>query len=178
MIVPEDQIRPEELNKRYAAVCGLYCRACRWFIATAEDPEMLKAFADQMHFTPEEARCKGCRSDQRLVYCATCKMAACAADRNIDFCSECDAYPCDELRQFQSAMPHRAELWDNLERIKTAGYQQWMKEIRQHYACPNCQTINGAYDLQCRKCGADPSCRFAAAHREAIEAFIKGRQVK
>jgi len=45
-------------------------------------------------------------------------------------CSECGEYPCDDLKKFQTAMPHRIELWDNLERIKSAGYQQWLKEIR------------------------------------------------
>jgi len=35
----------EESDKILAAVCGLYCEACSWFIATTEDPERLKRLA-------------------------------------------------------------------------------------------------------------------------------------
>jgi hypothetical protein len=116
-----------------AAVCGLYCGACSWFIATTEEPERLKRLAGELHFSEEESRCYGCRSGKRLPYCEKCKMSACAAERHIDFCSECEEFPCNELKQFQSATPHRIELWTNLERIKSVGHQRWLKEIREHY---------------------------------------------
>lgn len=41
----EDHSR--ELNKKLAAVCGLYCEACSLFISTAEDLERLKWLAAQ-----------------------------------------------------------------------------------------------------------------------------------
>ena len=164
-----------ELDKKLAAVCGLYCEACSWFIATTEDPERLKRLAAQLHFSEEESKCYGCRSDKRLPYCEKCKMFAYAAERGIDFCSECEGYPCDDLKQFQSAMPHRIELWVNLERIKSVGYKQWLKEIRESYACPRCQTINSAYDLKCRKCGEEPSCNYVAKNQQVIEEYLKNR---
>jgi hypothetical protein len=40
----------QELDKKLAAVCGLYCEACSWFIATNEDHERLKRLAAQLHF--------------------------------------------------------------------------------------------------------------------------------
>jgi hypothetical protein len=162
-------------DKKYAAVCGLYCEACSWFIATAEDPERLKRNAGRMHFSEEESKCFGCRSEKRLVYCEKCKMSSCAAERGIDFCSECEEYPCDGLKQFQSLMPHRIELWENLDRIKAVGYKQWLKEIRENYTCPRCQTINSAYDQKCRKCGEMPSCNYTAKHRLEIERYLKRR---
>ena len=165
----------EELGKQLAAVCGLYCEACSLFIATAEDPERLKRLAAQLGYSEEETKCHGCRSDKKLPYCEQCKMSACAAERGMDFCGECDDYPCDDLRQFQSAMPHRIELWSNLERIESVGYRQWLQEIRGHYACPGCQTINSTYDLKCRKCGEDPSCDYVAEHRQVIEQYLKSR---
>jgi hypothetical protein len=164
-----------ELDRKLAAVCGLYCEACSWFIATIEDPERLKRLAAQLHFSVQESKCHGCRSDKRLPYCEECRMVACAAERGIDFCSQCEAYPCDDLKQFQSAMPHRIELWINLERIKSIGYTQWLKEIRDNYACPRCQIINSAYDLKCRKCGEEPSCSYVAKHKQEIEQYLKNR---
>jgi hypothetical protein len=153
----------------------LYCEACSWFIATTEDPEKLKRMAAQMNLSEEECRCYGCRSDKRLSYCEKCKMSACAAQKGIDFCSECEEYPCDDLKQFQSAMPHRIELWDNLARIKAVGYKQWLKEIRGNYTCPQCKTINSTYDLKCRKCGEEPSCDYVAKYKQEIEPFMNNR---
>jgi ribosomal protein L40E len=60
-----------------------------------------------------------------------------------------------------------------LERIREVGYAKWMTEKRPHYVCPQCDTLNSAYDLKCRKCGEEPSCGFAAKHREAVEEAMK-----
>lgn len=125
-----------ELDKKLAAVCGLYCEACSLFISTTDDPERLKWHAAQMHISEEESKCYGCRSDKRLPYCEKCKMISCAAERGIDFCIECEDYPCDDLKQFQSAMPHRIELWDNLARIKSVGYKQWAQGSQRKLCLP------------------------------------------
>ena len=164
-----------ETDKKMAAVCGLYCEGCLWFISTTEAPERLKKLAARLNWSEEESKCYGCRSGKRLPYCGKCKMSACAADRGIDFCSECEAYPCHDLKQFQSEMPHRIELWDNLERIKCVGYKQWLREIRGHYTCPRCGTINSTYDLKCRKCDEEPSCNYVDKHRQEIEQYLKNR---
>jgi hypothetical protein len=164
-----------ESDKKLAAVCGLYCEACSLFIATKEDPTRLKGMAKRFQVSEEAVKCYGCRSTKRGPYCQTCKMFFCAAERGIDFCVECKDYPCGDLKQFQSEMPHRIDLWDNLERIKSMGYQQWFKEIRKDYSCPRCQTINSTYDLKCRKCGEEPSCSYVAQHRQEIEQFLKNR---
>jgi hypothetical protein len=171
----KEESRSGELDKKLAAVCGLYCEACSWFIATTEDPERLKRLAAQLGFSKEESKCYGCRSDKRTPYCEKCRMFSCAAVRGIDFCSECEEYPCDDLKRFQSAMPHRIELWINLERIKSIGYKQWLKEIRENYACPRCKIINSAYDLKCRKCGEEPSCNYVSKHKQIIEQYLKNR---
>jgi hypothetical protein len=165
-----------ESDKRFAAACGLYCEACSWFIATAEDPEKLKRLAARLHISEEEGKCYGCRSVKRLPYCKECKMFACITERGIDFCSECEDYPCEDLKQFQSALPHRIELWDNLERIKVVGYKQWLKEIREHYTCHQCRTINSTYDSACRKCGETPSCDYVANHRQEIEQYLQKKR--
>lgn len=168
-----DSIR--ESDKKMAAVCGLYCEACSWFFSTTEDPGRLKRLSALRNWSEEESKCYGCRSEQRLPYCEKCRMFACAADRGIDFCSECEEYPCNDLKQFQSAMPHRIELWDNLDRIKAVGYKQWLKEIKENYSCAQCQTLNSTYDPKCRKCGQEPSCNYVAKHKQAIEQYLKNK---
>jgi hypothetical protein len=173
-VMQKEEDRSGKGEKRFAAVCGLYCEACRWFIATTEDPARLKILAAEAQYTEEENRCYGCRSEKRLPYCTDCKMRVCAAERGIDFCGECEEYPCGELKQFQSAKAHRIELWENLKRIRAVGYEQWLTEKRRHYTCPRCGVVNTAYDLQCRKCGEDPSCAYVAEHRQEIERFARG----
>lgn len=169
----KNDVHLQQSGKQYAAVCGLYCQACSWFIATAEDPERLKKQAARLNWSAEEGSCHGCRSGKRLPYCDQCRMFACAADRGIDVCCECEEYPCEFLKKFQSALPHRIELWGSLERIMAVGYEQWLKEMKNNYSCPRCATINSAYDLKCRKCGEEPSCRYVARHRRAIEQYLE-----
>ncbi len=167
---------PEDTDRRLAAVCGLYCGACSWFLATREDPGWLRRLGAQFGYSEDESRCRGCRSDTRLPYCRQCGLSACAAKRGIEFCSQCEEYPCGELRQFQSAMPHRIELWANLERVASAGHGQWLEEIRRRYTCPRCGTVNSAYNLKCRACGREPSCAYVAEHRKTIEDYLRNRK--
>jgi hypothetical protein len=171
MYKEEDHSR--ESDKKLAAVCGLYCEACTLFIATKEDPARLKGLAERFKISEEAMKCYGCRSDKRGPYCEICKMFDCAAERGIDFCIECTEYPCNDLKQFQSERPHRIELWDDLGRIGEIGYKNWLQEINENYTCPQCRSINSAYDLRCRKCGEEPSCTYVAKHKQAIEQFLK-----
>ena len=159
-------------DKRLAAVCGLFCPACSLFIATQEDPERLIKHAKRFQRSEEEMKCYGCRSDKRGPYCQICKMFTCAAEKGLDFCGACAEYPCEELKTFQAAAPHRKELWHAQARIKAVGYEQWFQEMSAMYACPDCQTINSAYDLTCRQCGREPSCEYVSRHREAIRQHL------
>jgi predicted RNA-binding Zn-ribbon protein involved in translation (DUF1610 family) len=173
MSKPED----DRDKKRLCAVCGLFCPSCTVFIGTAEDPGRLEAIAKRFQQPPENWHCEGCRSEKRSYYCENlCYMAPCARKKGIEFCVECDEYPCDELRAFQAERPHRIELWEAQERIAEVGYSQWFDEMREHYSCPNCGTINSAYDIACRSCGTKPSCRYVGLHLDAIEEYLSGRE--
>jgi hypothetical protein len=156
-------------DKRLVAVCGLFCPACGLFIGTIEDPERLKGIAERIQQPLEKVICYGCRSDKRSFFCEhLCIMYKCAAEKGIDFCGACDEYPCESLKEFQAAMPHRIELWQAQERIKEAGYEKWYMEMLEHYSCPACGTINSAYDMACRKCDAAPGNAYVSKHKEEI----------
>lgn len=161
-------LKPE---KRLAAVCGLFCPACTIYIGSTEEPERLKAIAARWGITAEEALCHGCRAEKRTPYCATCTLAKCAAEKGLDFCGACDEYPCEDLKTFQAARPHRCELWEAQARIQEVGYEQWLAEMAEHYACPACGVLNSAYDHVCRRCGASPSSAYYERHRAAIEQY-------
>lgn len=160
---------PAKPDKRLAAVCGLFCPACTIYIGTHEDPERLKVMARHTNRSAEKLTCEGCRSEKRCFYCdSICTMAKCAVGKGVDFCGECAEYPCKDLKAFQAEMPHRIELWQNQSRIKEAGYETWYAEMVDHYSCKKCGTINSAYDIACRKCGATPSCAYAGLHKDAV----------
>ncbi len=156
-------------DKRLSAVCGLFCPACTIFIGTKEDPKRLGVLSERIQKPVEELQCSGCRTETRCFYCRDiCKMAKCASEKGVDFCGECPGYPCDDLKVFQAAMPHRIELWKSHERIRQVGYEKWYSEMIEHYSCPKCDTINSAYDLACRKCGANPGSAYVALHWDEI----------
>jgi hypothetical protein len=160
-------------DRRLAAVCGLFCPACTLFIGSSEDPKRLEPIARQYGKKAEEIRCEGCRSDVRFLYCKTCKMDRCATEKGVEFCGSCKEYPCEEIRTFQAAMPHRIELWKSQERIREVGADKWFNEMIAHYSCPTCGTINSAYDLKCRSCGHMPSCEYVAQHHDEITDQVK-----
>jgi hypothetical protein len=153
-----------------AAVCGLFCSACTFYIGTHEDPARLERLAVSLGIEVERLYCDGCRSDRRLFYCSSCHMSSCAARRGHEFCSECPNYPCPELEAFVAERPHRADIPRDLARIAEIGGRAWMVEATIRHACSECGTLNSAYDLECRACGRDPSSPYVAEHRELIVA--------
>ena len=158
-----------KVDKKLAAVCGLFCPACHVFIATHEDPAKLATMAQRYQKSLDELQCNGCRSAKRCFYCETmCFMAKCAAGKSVEFCGDCTDYPCKGLKEFQAMAPHRIELWKNHARRKEAGLETWYAEMIEHYSCPQCKTLNSAYDLKCRKCGNEPSSEYTRLHKDAI----------
>lgn len=159
-----------------AAVCGLYCGACGIYIATQEnDVAKLENYAKMMNQTIDETRCNGCRSSVVTNYCKICKFTKCAAEKGISFCGECKEYPCNELKEFQAMMPHRAELWESQEQIKAVGWEKWMIERQLYFSCKQCKTVNTAYDMKCRKCGAVPGNEFVKNNQDIIQKFFANR---
>ena len=156
-------------DKRLAAVCGLFCPSCTVYIGAHEDPERLEGIARRVGQPVDKLKCNGCRSEKRSYYCENlCTMYKCAAEKGIDFCGQCAEYPCAQLKVFQAEMPHRIELWQAQERIKETGYEKWYTEMIENYSCPECGTINSAYDMACWKCGATPSCSYVSKHKDEI----------
>jgi predicted RNA-binding Zn-ribbon protein involved in translation (DUF1610 family) len=159
-------------NKKLAAVCGLFCPACTVFIGSTEEPARLAALSERFEASRTDMECHGCRSEKRGLYCnKACKMTKCASDRGVEFCGQCADYPCEDLKAFQSKMPHRLELWESHARIKEVGWETWYAEMEQQYACPNCGAMNSAYDLKCRKCETTPSCNYVKMHEKDVAKF-------
>jgi hypothetical protein len=174
--VAQNKKKSLQPDKTLTAACGLFCPSCMVYIASRETLEHREKIAQAMGLPAETMYCDGCRSNRRYVYCNTCTMIACVAKKGIDFCGQCSEYPCGELKKFQAAAPHRLELWEAQSRIKEKGWQRWFEEMLEHYTCGKCATINSAYNLSCRKCGAIPGSEYARLHQKEITGFISKQQ--
>jgi ribosomal protein L40E len=97
---------------------------------------------------------------------------ACAVERGVEFCGQCADYPCEDLKEFQVARPHRADLFEDGQRIREIGFEEWFQETFDKYTCSRCQVINSAYDLACRKCGNEPGSPYVERHRKVIEKHL------
>lgn len=157
-------------NKNIAAVCGLFCGSCSVYIATQEnDVEKLQFFSNTFNMSIDEILCDGCRAERKSAYCRNmCNFIKCAAEKNVDFCGFCNDFPCAELKEFQTLMPHRLELWNSHKLLQEVGWEKWFAEMTEFYSCPNCGTINSAYSINCSNCNTEPSNKFVAAHKDEI----------
>ena len=162
------------LNKNLISVCGLYCGACGIYLATQEnDIEKILKYAVVLNQSFDDTFCNGCRSSKKSAHCIKiCSFIKCTFIKGIEFCGTCKQFPCKELTDFQSKMPHRVEIVESQNRLKEIGWEQWLIEMKEKYACSQCNTINTAYDLACRKCGNTPSCKFADLHKDLINKHL------
>lgn len=158
-------------NRNLAAACGLYCGSCGIYLATQEcDTEKLLQYAIVLNQHFNETLCDGCRSDRKSAHCAKmCGFIKCTLTKGIDFCVYCNEFPCRKLSESQSALIHRVEILESQIRLKEIGLEKWLSEMHENYSCPECNTVNSAYQISCRKCNCTPGCRFVNRHKELID---------
>jgi hypothetical protein len=162
-------------NKNLVAACGLYCGSCGIYLATKEsDSEKLLQYALVLNQSFDETLCEGCRAEKKSAYCSKmCLFLECTFEKGIEFCGTCPQFPCKELADFQSGMPHRVEILESQIRLKEIGWEQWLIEMKENYSCRQCDTLNSAYDMACRKCGHAPSGKFTMRHSRLIKSHLE-----
>lgn len=160
--------------RNLSAACGLYCGSCGIYLATQEnDTEKLLRYALVLNQSLNETFCDGCRAERKSAHCSCmCSFIKCTFEKGIEFCGFCQEFPCTELKNFQSRMPHRVEILESQNRLKETGMEQWIIEMKENYSCPQCKTVNTAYDERCRKCGSTPSSRFTTRHLQLIKTHL------
>ena len=168
--VYNDSVNSINPDRNLTTACGLYCGSCGIYLATQENnTEKLLQYALVLTQSLNETFCDGCRADRKSVHCAKiCSFIKCTFEKGIEFCGVCPEFPCKELTDFQSKMPHRVEILESLYRLKEIGWEKWLIEMKENYSCPQCNMINTAYDIRCRKCGFTPGNKFVSRHMELI----------
>jgi hypothetical protein len=171
---PSESGDPLTPDKNLVSACGLYCGSCGIYLATQENnTEKLLQYALVLNQSLNETFCDGCRAERKSAHCSRmCSFIKCTFEKGIGFCGTCPKFPCKELTDFQSKMPHRTEILESQNRLKEIDWEQWLIEMKENYSCPECNTINSAYDLNCRRCGHFPSGRFAERHFLLIKSHL------
>lgn len=156
-----------------AGACGILCDACGIFIATKnQDNETLNLIAERLNIASDKIRCEGCRSSELAACCSNCTFRACVISKEISFCSDCLEFPCQKLKEFQTKMPHRVELFQSLELLKKVGQEEWYDLMIRRNSCENCGHVSGWYDSTCKYCGQTPSSLFSKENSEVLKKFI------
>ncbi len=138
-------MHPDEIALlNLAAPCGIYCGTCSHYLAREKG---LLAEKKLKH------GCKGCRIQNKN--CSWVKKDCTLLKKNlIAFCYECGHYPCTQLKKLH--LRHMADdhlnLYENLERIKNIGAQQWLEEQKERWKCPVCGGSFCVMDQSCYDC--------------------------
>jgi predicted RNA-binding Zn-ribbon protein involved in translation (DUF1610 family) len=132
----------DDLN--LAAPCGMYCGACRHYLAR------LKGLLKEKGL---KKGCPGCRATDRI--CSRIKRGCRPLrKKEIPFCGECGSFPCASLNRLDERYRTRYEmsLIENLTKIREAGVETWLGQQRKRFTCPNCGDVICIHDGTCYVC--------------------------
>lgn len=92
------------MKNEYIAYCGLDCKKCDAYAATANNDDALRekvakewSELNQVTITPEMINCDGCRLDgKKTPFCASlCPIRKCATGKKYETCGDCaELYTC------------------------------------------------------------------------------------
>ncbi len=139
------------MEKRYDSFCGLYCGACDIFLAN--EAGSVNQLAESWDISPEELRCRGCKSRAHAYCCRDCTIRQCATGRQVEYCYQCVSYPCSRLMSFRyDIYPHHSIVLYNLACIERQGIAQWLRDQKDRWSCHACKAAFSWYEQTCSNC--------------------------
>jgi hypothetical protein len=138
------------------AYCGLYCGACKIFMATAKNE--LEGIADITKIPVDYLECRGCRTEKINLCCMNCGIRRCCIRKEISSCSECGEFPCSVLIAFEAdEHPHHHGVIGSLRELSDKGTEEWLKQQNHRWSCESCHTPFHWYEKNCTTCGREVS---------------------
>jgi len=141
-----------EINNDLLAPSGLYCGVCAVYIATRDDNLKFKERLTGVYNLPvEEIHCKGCLSDDVIVFCKVCAIKSCTSERGYEGCHQCDDWPCEHIEKFPLPVGKKV-IMRAIPQWREWGTERWVEEEEKRYLCPECSfpLFRGA--KRCRNC--------------------------
>ena len=157
-----------KVNSELVSPCGLYCGVCAVYIAHRDNNLKFKKrlldvyqgrvpgkgkLPDSEGLTVDDIRCRGCLSDDRIIYCRQCDIRECCNEKGYAGCHECDEFPCRHIEDFPMAVGKKVIL-RTIPYWRKVGTDQFVRDEEARYVCPDCgnQLFRGF--VQCKKCKA------------------------
>jgi len=82
--------------------CGYNCYLCA---ARSDDEnvrqklvEAWRKYLGHEHYTVENVRCEGCKSEGDKIADKQCKARSCARNKDFESCAQCNVFPCDKVK--------------------------------------------------------------------------------
>ena len=141
-----------KINSDLLAPCGLYCGVCAVYIATRDDNLKFKERLTGVYNLPlEQIYCKGCLSDDVIVFCKVCAIKKCTKERGYEGCHQCDDWPCEHIEKFPLPVGKKV-IMRAIPQWREWGTERWVEEEEKRYLCPECSfpLFRGA--KRCRNC--------------------------
>lgn len=147
-------------RERLVASCGLFCGACRVYVARKRDDkkrleQIAREYATRRRRPVEliDLVCEGCLSDRVAFFCGECSLRSCAVEKGVYRCARCQDFPCQEIINFNDdGRPHHSEVLNNIERQKEIGINKWIEEQNERWSCSNCGCPVDWYTNECPEC--------------------------
>jgi hypothetical protein len=124
------------------APCGANCGVCLAFFGYRIDGKKRKY------------ACTGCRS--RTSRCAFIqKNCSRLSNGQVEYCYECAVFPCDRLKTLDKRYRNKygMSMVENLRYIQRDGMEQFLKNERKKWKCPDCGGLVCVHNKKCYTCG-------------------------
>jgi hypothetical protein len=130
--------RPQTLNPRMLAPCGMDCTVCSAHLR-------------------EKKPCGGCRTSaaNKPERCRRCVVKACAEQRARGLCFRCSDFPCGRIKSLDRSYRVRydASLVENGLAARRSGIRAFLQEDLRRWTCTHCDGVVSLHDRACSDCG-------------------------
>lgn len=149
-----------KINPDYVAPCGLYCGVCAILYATLDNNQKFKerllpvykgSVPGSENLSVEDIHCRGCWSDEPILFCSQCAIRDCTAEKGYTGCHECKDFPCELIEDFSIPVGKKVIL-RAIPYWREKGTETWIRDEEARYICPECghKLFRGAQ--RCNRC--------------------------
>lgn len=128
---------PDKINSNMFAPCGMNCKVC-------------------YRHLKEKKPCHGCMNgnEHKAAHCTDCKIVSCTNEKGITYCYECSDFPCVLINNLEKSYIKRygVSLIKNSLQVKEEGFDRFMKNELNKWACDSCDGIVSLHDKECSEC--------------------------
>lgn len=140
------------VNPELLAPCGLYCGVCAVYIATKDNNEKFKERLTGVYNIPiEQVHCRGCLSDDVIVFCKVCAIKKCVNSKGYQGCHQCADFPCEHIDKFIMPVGKKV-IMRAIPQWRELGTERWVEAEEKRYHCPKCKFVLFRGAKKCRNC--------------------------